>query len=48
VCIDERQRGRVGEGVAELDAVTVAAMPETGKLVAIAARYGVAIEPPAA
>jgi hypothetical protein len=33
---------------AELDAATPAGMPETGRLVAIAARYGVAIEPLAA
>ncbi|TGQ38368.1 cupin domain-containing protein [Mesorhizobium sp. M00.F.Ca.ET.216.01.1.1] len=33
---------------AELDAATAAGMPEMGKLVAIAAKYGVTIEPPAA
>ena len=33
---------------AELDAVTAAGTPEIGKLVAIAAKYGVTIEPPAA
>jgi quercetin dioxygenase-like cupin family protein len=32
----------------ELDAATAAGMPEFGKLVAIAAKYGVTIEPPAA
>jgi quercetin dioxygenase-like cupin family protein len=33
---------------AELDAATAAGMPDMGKLVAIAAKYGVTIEPPAA
>ena len=33
---------------AELDAATVAGISEMGKLVAIAAKYGVTIEPPAA
>lgn len=33
---------------AELDAATAGGMPEFGKLVAIAARYGVTIEPPTA
>lgn len=33
---------------AELDAATAAGMPEMGKLVAIAAKYGVTIEPPVA
>jgi hypothetical protein len=33
---------------AELDAATAAGMPEFGKLVAIAGKYGVAIEPPSA
>ncbi len=33
---------------AELDAATVAGMPEFGKLVAITAKYGVIIEQPAA
>jgi hypothetical protein len=33
---------------AELDVATAAGIPETGKLAAIAMRYGVAIEPPAA
>jgi len=33
---------------AELDAAAAAGMPEFGKLVAIAGKYGVAIEPPAA
>jgi hypothetical protein len=33
---------------AELDAGTAAGMPQTGKLVAIATRYAVIIEPPAA
>lgn len=32
---------------AELDAATAAGMPEFGKLAAIAAKYGVTIEPPA-
>jgi quercetin dioxygenase-like cupin family protein len=31
---------------AELDAASAAGLPETGKVVAIAAKYGVAIEPP--
>jgi quercetin dioxygenase-like cupin family protein len=31
----------------ELDAATAAGMPEMGKLMAIAAKYGVTIEPPA-
>jgi quercetin dioxygenase-like cupin family protein len=33
---------------AELDAATAAGMPEFGKLVAIAGKYGVTIEPPTA
>ena len=33
---------------AELDAATAAGMPEFGKLAAIAGKYGVTIEPPAA
>jgi quercetin dioxygenase-like cupin family protein len=33
---------------AELDAATAAGMPEMAKLVAIAAKYGVTVEPPAA
>ena len=33
---------------AELDAATTAGMPETGKLMAICAKYGVTIESPAA
>jgi mannose-6-phosphate isomerase-like protein (cupin superfamily) len=33
---------------AELDAATAAGMPEIGKLIAVAAKYGVTIEPPAA
>jgi quercetin dioxygenase-like cupin family protein len=33
---------------AELDAATAAGMPEMGRLVAIAAKYGVTIEPPTA
>jgi hypothetical protein len=33
---------------AELDAATAAGMPEMAKIVAIAAKYGVTIEPPAA
>jgi hypothetical protein len=32
---------------AELEAASAAGMPEMGKLAAIAAEYGVAIEPPA-
>jgi quercetin dioxygenase-like cupin family protein len=33
---------------AELDAATAASMPEIGKVMAIAAKYGVTVEPPAA
>jgi quercetin dioxygenase-like cupin family protein len=33
---------------AELDAATAAGMPEIGKVMAIAAKYGVTVEPPAA
>jgi hypothetical protein len=33
---------------AELDAATAAGLPEFGKLVAIAGKYGVTIEPPTA